>query len=168
MSKGANAPKQIQAMRNIGMTEEEIADVLKADKAIDQGADLFPLAKELQAGAKKARRADRTENPKPRTREEDGEKRTILNALTATIDHYARGDIEVVNPEREFLFTYNGRKFKVVLSCPRNQEQTTAPFRAKRSRIRKNAQFRTFLLPNFCATLLLAFSRNLWYNSLVR
>ena len=120
MSKGANAPKQIQAMRNIGMTEEEIADVLKADKAIDQGADLFPLAKELQAGAKKARRADRTDTPKPRTREEDGEKRTILNALTATADRYARGNIEVINPEREFLFTYNGRKFKVVLSCPRN------------------------------------------------
>ena len=120
MSKGANAPKQIQAMRNIGMTEEEIADVLEADKAIDQGVDLFPLAKELQAGAKKARRADHTDTPKPRTREEDDEKCTILNALTATADRYARGNIEIVNPEREFLFTYNGRKFKVVLSCPRN------------------------------------------------
>lgn len=120
MSKGANAPKQIQALRNIGLTEEEIADVLRTDQEIDRGADPFPLAEELQAGAKRARRADRTETPKPRTREEDGEKRTILNALTATIDHYAKGNIEVVNPEREFLFTYNGRKFKVVLSCPRN------------------------------------------------
>ena len=120
MSKGANAPKQIQAMRKIGMTEEEIADVLRTDKEIDRGADLFPLAKELQGGAKKARRADRTDTPKPRTREEDTAKRTILNALTATADHYARGSIEVVNPEREFLFTFGGKKYKVVLSCPRN------------------------------------------------
>ena len=120
MSKGANAPKQIQAMRNIGMTEEEIADVLKADKAIDQGADLFPLAKELQAGAKKARRADRTETPKPRTREEDVDKRYLLSLCFETLCDNINGDIEIVNPEREFLFIYNGRKFKVVLSCPRN------------------------------------------------
>ena len=116
---GADSP-QIQAMRKIGCTEEEIADMLKCDKEIDRGADLFPLAEELQAGAKKARRADRTDTPKPRTREKDKEKRTILNALTATVDRYARGNIEIVNPEREFLFTYNGKKYKVILSCPRN------------------------------------------------
>ena len=118
MSKGANAPKQIQAMRNIGMTEEEIADVLKADKAIDQGADLFPLAKELQAGAKKARRADRTDTPKPRTREEDVDRRTLIYLLSNVVRGF--DDLEIVNPEREFLFNYCGKKYKVVLSCPRN------------------------------------------------
>lgn len=130
MSKGANTPKQIQAMRNIGITEEEIADVLRTDQEIDRGADPFPLAKELQAGAKKARRADRTDTPKPRTREEDTDKRRLItflkNALeneiniSATEVDYINADVEIVNPEREFLFTYNGRKFKVVLSCPRN------------------------------------------------
>lgn len=120
MSKGVNAPKQIQAMRKIGMTEEEIADVLRTDKEIDRGADLFPLAKELQGGAKKARRADRTDTPKPRTREEDKDKRFLLCQLVATADRFALGDIEIVNPEREFLFTCCGKKYKVVLSCPRN------------------------------------------------
>lgn len=118
---GADSP-QVQAMRKMGCTEEEIADMLKCDKEIDRGADLFPLAEELQAGAKKARRADRTDTPKKaeRTKVEDTAKRSLINALTATADRYANGNIEIVNPEREFLFTYNGKKYKVVLSCPRS------------------------------------------------
>lgn len=121
MSKGANAPKQIQAMRNIGMTEEEIADVLKADKAIDQGADLFPLAEELQVGAKKARRADRTDTPKKAERKPNEDKRFVLQCLVDGAKDCSTADqFEITNPEREFLFTYNGIKYKVVLSCPRN------------------------------------------------
>ncbi len=127
---GADSP-QVQAMRKMGCTEEEIADMLKCDKEIDRGADLFPLAEELQAGAKKARRADRTDTPKKanRTRAEDKDKRRLItflkNALEneinldlTTVDHIGTS-VEIVNPEREFLFTYNGKKYKVVLSCPR-------------------------------------------------
>ena len=132
MSKGANAPKQIQALRNIGLTEEEIADVLRTDQEIDRGADPFPLAKELQAGAKKARRADRTNTPKKAVRErkpnEDKHrlveflKNALENeiSLSTTETDYIATTVEIVNPEREFLFTYNGTKYKVVLSCPRN------------------------------------------------
>jgi hypothetical protein len=29
-------------------------------------------------------------------------------------------DFEMTNPEREINFTYNGRKFKIVLSAPRS------------------------------------------------
>ena len=107
---GADSP-QVQAMRRMGCTEEEIADMLKCDKEIDRGADLFPLAKELEPGAKKARRADRTDTPKTakRERKEDTDKQTLCD------------DVEIVNPEREFLFTFGGRKFKVVLSAPRGQ-----------------------------------------------
>ena len=114
-----NSP-QVQALRKIGATDEEIADVLACDKAIDQGADLFPLDPELEAGAKKARRADRTDTPKKAVREraEDSDKRCIINALAFAVDHYGRP--EIINPEREFVFQYNGRKFKVVLSCPRS------------------------------------------------
>ena len=132
MSKGANAPKQIQALRNIGLTEEEIADVLRTDQEIDRGADPYPLAKELQAGAKKARRADRTNTPKKAVRErkpnEDKHrlveflKNALENeiSLSTTETDYIATTVEIVNPEREFLFTYNGTKYKVVLSCPRN------------------------------------------------
>ena len=121
---------QIQAMRKVGMTEEEIADVLKCDKAIDRGEKLFSLAPELEVGAKKARRADRTDTPKPvvRERKEDNDKRFLIDALVWAVttntenagDNVLATDVEILNSEREFLFTYNGRKFKVTLSCPRN------------------------------------------------
>lgn len=132
MSKGANAPKQIQALRNIGLTEEEIADVLRTDQEIDRGADPFPLAKELQAGAKKARRADRTETPKKAVRERkpNEDKHRLVEFLKNALENeinlsltetdYIGTTVEIINPEREFLFTYNGTKYKVVLSCPRN------------------------------------------------
>ena len=111
---------QVQAMRKAGFTEEEITDMLKCDKEIDRGANLFPLDPELEPGAKKARRADRTDTPKKavRERKEDTDKQTLINALTGSLECLC-DDIEIINPEREFLFTFGGRKFKVVLSAPR-------------------------------------------------
>ena len=124
---GANSP-QVERMRAQGYTEEEIEDMLKCDREIDRGVDLFPLDPELEKGAKKARRADRTDTPKPRKKEIDNDRRFLIDALVwaVTTDIEQAGDnvlatnVEIINQEREFLFTYNGRKFKVVLSCPRS------------------------------------------------
>ena len=112
---------QVQAMRKAGFTEEEITDMLKCDKEIDRGANLFPLDPELEPGAKKARRADRTDTPKKAVRERKPNegKQTLLHLLQCGLGDDVT-DLVVVNPEREFLFTYNGTKYKVVLSCPRN------------------------------------------------
>lgn len=119
---GGNTPlpntPQVQAMRKCGMTEDEILDVLNTDREIDRGAKLFELDAELQAGAKKARRADRTDTPKPRERKPNEDKQTLLHLLQCGLgDNVA--DLVVTNQEREFLFTYNGIKYKVVLSAPR-------------------------------------------------
>ena len=128
---GGNAPlpntPQVQAMRKCGMTEDEILDVLTADREIDRGAKLFELDAELQAGAKKARRADRTDTPKPRERKPNDDRRFLIDALVWAMttdieqagDNVLATDVEIINPEREFLFTYNGTKYKVVLSAPR-------------------------------------------------
>ena len=120
MARGEN-PSQVERMRAQGYTEEEIEDMLKADREIDRGADLFPLDPELEKGAKKARRADRTDTPKKANRERkiDPDKVEIIGVLNDAICDLADDVGEVMN-EREFLFAYNGRKFKVVLSCPRN------------------------------------------------
>ena len=114
--------EQVEAMRKLGMSEEEIADVLESDKRIDRGEKLCELDPELEKGAKKARQADRkptTYNFQKRERKADNDKAELLNALFTTIlpmcDTY-----EVTNSEREFCFTYHGRKFKVVLSAPRS------------------------------------------------
>ena len=118
--------KQVEAMRKLGMTDAEIADVLEADKRIDKGEKLFELDPELEKGAKKARQADRKptvykldNTAGKRSKKEDTDKATLLNALFTAIlpmcDTY-----EVTNAEREFCFTYHERKFKVVLSAPRS------------------------------------------------
>ena len=116
---GANAPySKEDNMRKQGYTEEEIADMLACDLAIDRGEDLFPLDPSLEIGAKKARRADRTDTPKPREHKPNEDKLALLNVLFSAVLPMCES-YEVTNAEREFLFTYNGIKYKVVLSAPR-------------------------------------------------
>ena len=117
---GGNTP-QIQAMRKIGLTDAEILSILATDKRIDKGEKLFELDADLEKGAKKARRADRTDTPKPSNRERkiDADKVEIMGVLNDAICDLADDVGEVVN-EREFIFMYNERKFKVTLSCPRS------------------------------------------------
>ena len=116
---GGNTP-QVERMRKQGYTEEEIEDMLKCDREIDRGADLFSLSADLEQGAKKARRADRTDTPKKAERKPNADKRILLEQLVNAIDGSPiHAQCEVTNAEREFLFTYNGIKYKVVLSAPR-------------------------------------------------
>ena len=115
--------EQIEAMRKLGMSEEEIADVLESDKRIDKGEKLFELDPELEKGAKKARQADRKPtayNFQKRERKADTGKRDLISALVGAVAPLADGEVEVTNIEREFVFTVDGRKYKVVLSAPRS------------------------------------------------
>lgn len=115
--------QQVEAMRKLGMSEEEIADVLESDKRIDKGEKLFELDPELEKGAKKARQADRKPtayNFQKRERKADTGKRDLISALVGAVAPLADGEIEVTNIEREFVFVVDGRKYKVVLSAPRS------------------------------------------------
>lgn len=103
------------------MSEKEIADVLITDKRIDQGEKLFELPEELQEGARKARLM---EHKSPvakaeRERKEDEDKRFLLAVLANAVRNDADKPLEIANPEREFSFEYNGKRYKVVMSCPR-------------------------------------------------
>ena len=109
-----------KALKNLGLTEEEIADVLETDKRIDKGEKLFDLPKDLEKGAKKARCAGNCNGYTKAKREKktDPDKGKLIADLLDGIP-YAE-NVEIVNCEREFAFTFRGRKFKVVLSCPRS------------------------------------------------
>ena len=109
-------------MRKLGYTDEEIAEILETDKRIDKGEKLFELDPELEKGAKKARQADRKPNSEPikRERKADTGKRELISALVGAVAPLADGEVEVTNIEREFVFTVDGRKYKVVLSAPRS------------------------------------------------
>lgn len=114
--------KQIEAMKKLGYTDAEIAEMLEADKRIDRGEKLFELDPELEAGAKKARQADRKANSEPvkRERKANDDKRTLIEIISNAVNAVADEAVEVTNIEREMVFHYKGAKYKVVLSAPRS------------------------------------------------
>ena len=123
---GETLDPQIVALAKLGLSDEEIKQVLADDKRIDKGEKLFELSAEQEREAKKARNVGRVptvykldNTAGKRSKKEDVDKATLLNELFKAIlpmcDTY-----EITNGEREFCFTYHGRKFKVVLSAPRS------------------------------------------------
>ena len=116
--------RQKEALLKCGIPESEWGEIEATDKEIDRGAKLFELPPELEAGAKKARQADRkapTER-KPREKKVDNDKRELIEHLICSLEVSPTNvrDVEIINNEREFTFTYNGKKYKVVLSAPRS------------------------------------------------
>jgi hypothetical protein len=115
--------KQIKALKILGLTEEDVADVLESDKRIDKGEKLFELPEELKKGAKKARNAGNCNGyTKPTNREKkvDTDKREIINLIAETVENITdEGTAYINHPEREIEFVKGGRKYKIVLSCPR-------------------------------------------------
>lgn len=117
--------KRMRAMRKLGMSTEEIADVLKCDAEIDHGANLFELTAEQKKAEKEARgtktKAPTVYNLQKRERKADNDKREIIqcidDALCCLVD-----DVEVINPEREISFLYNDKRYKIVLSVPREKK----------------------------------------------
>ena len=114
---------QIIAMRKLGMSEEEITDILEADKRIDKGEKLFELSADQKQAEKKMRQADRkltVYNFSKRERKADNTKAGLIELLTEVIkEQPACNSLEVINTEREFVFFWMGIKYKVVLSAPR-------------------------------------------------
>lgn len=117
----ANTEKQIEAMKKLGFTDCEIAEILADDKKIDQGEKLFELPDGLKVGAKKARQADRKSPATASKREKkvDGDKQFIISLLAETLNSHSDNGIEIVNNEREFTFSYNGTKYRITLAKPR-------------------------------------------------
>lgn len=107
-------------MRQLGMTTQEIEDVLECDKQIDKGAKLFELNDEQKQVAKKmsGTGTKTVYQFQKRERKADDDKREIIQTLDDALCDLV-DDVTVVNPEREILFTYNDKKYKIVLSAPR-------------------------------------------------
>ena len=109
-------------MKSLGISREEAIQLMEDDKEIDRGAKLFELPDELKAGAKKARQADRkkSDTPTKRERKPKPEKAEICSAMMDGLRELGVEEFAINNPEREFVFTHNGTKYKVTLACPRS------------------------------------------------
>lgn len=114
---------QIQKlMKTLNISREEAIQVILDDKEIDRGAKMFELDPELEAGAKKARQAERKASSTPVKREKKAkpEKAEICSAMMDGLKALGVEDFTVNNPEREFVFIKGGVKYKVTLACPRS------------------------------------------------
>lgn len=111
-------------MENLDCDEKTAKEIMETDKRIDKGEKLFELPEELEKGAKKARNAGNCKGyTKPANREKkvDDTKRGLIELLTSVIaEQPACSSLTVDNPEREFNFLWGGKKYKIVLSCPRS------------------------------------------------
>ena len=110
-------------MESLKITREEALQVIEDDKRIDKGEKLFELSPELAAGAKKARSTGtrKTTGTTKREKKVNNEKKNLIEVMRSAVeDEEMTESIVVNNDEREFVFVYNGTKYKVVMSCPRS------------------------------------------------
>lgn len=111
-------------MQNLHCTEEAARDVMETDRAIDRGADPFPLTAEQKATEKKMRQGKRAPTAykfQPRERKPNEAKRYLIDAIEEMLQcsDVQAEDVTIVNPERQIDFTFGGIRYRVVLSAPR-------------------------------------------------
>jgi hypothetical protein len=117
-----------ELMELLQCTEEQAKQVIESDKQVDKMSVReceSDLTQEQKASAKKARQGDR----KPtvykfdtRAKKSDLDKAHLIHLLADCLGMVTKSeeDLVVTNAERQIDFVYNGRKFRVVLSAPRN------------------------------------------------
>lgn len=118
--------KQIEALKKLGLTDKEIAEVLADDKRIDKGEKLFELSTEAEKASKKARTVAKAptiyklDNSKgKRSKKANSDKQVLITTINEAIKKLADAPTEITNEEREIIFYYNKTKYKIVLSVPR-------------------------------------------------
>lgn len=108
-------------MKNLGISRDEAIALIEDDKEVDRGHVKRELPPELEAGAKKARRADRKKTDTKRVIKPKPEKSEICQVMMESLQEaFDIDNFEIVNPEREFLFFRDNVKYRVVLQLPRN------------------------------------------------
>ena len=120
--------KQIEAMRKMGLTEEEIADVVKSDEAIDKGEkvyfDLDPekekeAKKYTKAGTRKAPTVYKLDNAEgKRSRKENPTKAGIISELAKFLTENSENAcemVEITNKERQIAFKIGENSYELTL-----------------------------------------------------
>ena len=114
----------LRIMSALNVDRAQAEEIYQADKAIDRGEPMpFDLDPEQ---AKNVRKYTQVARPvmvesKPRPRKADEDKRCLMSLLAECVENVAEGGaVDMTNPERELVFHYNGKKYKITLSAPRS------------------------------------------------
>lgn len=127
MTRQEELNQQIANMRKLGMSEQEIAEVLKADEAIDHGTKLFELDPEKEKVSKEARKAGTRKTPTvykldntdgKRSRKENATKAGIIAELVTLFtenSQFSIENIEILNKERQIGFNIGTERYEITL-----------------------------------------------------
>lgn len=107
-------------------TEKELAELKEYDALVDKGVDLYPMTVEQKKVSKEMRstgtKTKTVYNFTKRERKPNDDKREIMEKLKLGITLLSGAvspTIEVLNPERELSFYFNGKPYKITLTATR-------------------------------------------------
>ncbi len=127
MSKKEIEQKKINAMKKLGWSDEEIAEVMACDKAIDQGEKMdFDLSDEQ---LKEVKKLTKTTSKKPtvyqldnkegkRSRKENPTKAGIIAELAQFLQENSENaceNVEITNKERQIAFQIGENSYELTL-----------------------------------------------------
>lgn len=116
-----------ELMKTLNCSEDEAKSIIETDKAIDRGEDPFPLTPEQKAVEKKMRQGHKAPTAykfQKRERKPNEAKRDIIELFADALHDFLLDnddaiEIDVVNPERQIDFAFDGVRYRIVLSAPR-------------------------------------------------
>lgn len=128
--------KQIESMRKLGFTDEEIEDVIKADDAIDHGEKVdFDLDPEKEKEAKKYIKSGTRKAPVnyqldntggKRSRKENPTKNAIIAEIAKFLEETSENACEnvvITNKERQIAFTIGENSYELTLVQKRKPKE---------------------------------------------
>ena len=128
--------KQIESMRKLGFTDEEIEDVIKADDAIDHGEKVdFDLDPEKEKEAKKYIKSGTRKAPVnyqldntggKRSRKENPTKGAIIAEIAKFLEETSENACEnvvIVNKERQISFVIGENSYELTLVQKRKPKE---------------------------------------------
>lgn len=111
--------KQIEAMRKLGMSEDEIAQVLADDKSIDRGERMeFDLSAEAEKQAKKYANVGTrktTGEKTERKRKENPTKAAVIAEIANFLTENGYEMVEITNKERQIAFKIGENCYELTL-----------------------------------------------------
>ena len=112
-------------MNNLQCSEAEAAEILAYDKAVEKGKktphDLTPAQNKIaQSYARTGTRKPTVYKFEKKDRKPNEEKRELIRVIEEMLTcSEIQADCTITNPERQIDFTFNGTKYRIVLSAPR-------------------------------------------------
>ena len=117
--------KQMAAFRKLGYSDEQIAEMLDDDDAVDHGEQMeWDLSAEEHKKAMKNANANEHKKPlkleqKPRPRKEDAVKRTIITSIYNFLNEnsqFSPQNVVITNPEQKVSFDFEGENYTISLT----------------------------------------------------